>query len=62
MTGSADKTMKLIDLESGFKTFGTMKTTDAVYVLETVHNLSIAGTGDGNILAFDNDTLECLYG
>ena len=62
ITGSADKTIKLIDIESGFKEFGTMKTTDAVYCMETIHNLTLAGTGDGNILCYDNDTLECLYG
>lgn len=39
-----------------------MKATNSIYCLETIHNLTIAGAGDGNILAYDNDTLECLFG
>ena len=62
MTGSADKTIKVIDVLSGFKIFGQFETSDAVFTLETVYNLTIAGCGDGNLIVFDNDTGECLYG
>ena len=62
MTGSADKTIKLIDVLSGFKVFKTMKATDAVYCLQPMYNLTIAGTGDGNVYAYDNDSGKCLYG
>lgn len=62
VTGSADKTCMLIDMGSGFKKYGKMDATDAVFVLETIYNITLAGTGDGNVLAFDNDTQECLYG
>lgn len=62
VTGSADKTIKLIDVLSGFKTFNTFQTSDAVFSLEMVYNLTVAGCGDGNLIIFDNDSGECLYG
>ena len=62
ITGSADKTVKIIDILSGFKMFSTLETSDAVFTLETVYNLTIAGCGDGNLVVFDNDNGECLYG
>ena len=62
ITGSADKTLRVIDMHAGFKPLTNMKATDAVYCLETVYNLSIAGCGDGNVLCFDNDNGKCLYG
>lgn len=62
ITGSADKTLRVIDIHSGFKLLANMKATDAVYCLETVYNLTIAGCGDGNVLCFDNDTGKNLYG
>jgi len=61
-TASADKNIKLVDIVSGFKTYGTMAGTDAVFCLENIHNITLAGSGDGNLLAYDNDTCECLYG
>jgi hypothetical protein len=40
-----------------------MTTTDAVFCGKIIqNNLAIAGCGDGNILAFNLDTNECLYG
>lgn len=62
ITGSADKTLKIFDIASGFKHFGTMKSTDAVFCLETFDDITIAGSGDGSILAYDNNSQECLYG
>jgi WD40 repeat protein len=62
ITASADKTCAIIDPISGFKKRGFLKCTDAVYCLLSVYNLTVAGTGDGNIQVFDNDTQECLYG
>jgi len=56
VTASADKTGKLIDVVGGFKTAGVLKGTDALYCLESIHNLTVAGSGDGNVLVFDNDT------
>jgi WD40 repeat protein len=63
VTGSADKTLKKFDIISGFKHAGTMQTTDAVFCGKIIqNNLAIAGCGDGNIIAFDLDSNECLYG
>jgi len=62
ITGGSDNLINLVDIWGGFKHFGTMKATSPVHCLETIHNLTIAGTEDGNILAYDNDTFECLYG
>lgn len=52
----------MIDVLGGFKTYATMKATDVVYSIETVNNLIAAGCGDGNLVLFDGDTQECLYG
>lgn len=62
ITASSDNTIKLVDIWGGFRDFGTMQATSPIYCVEPIHNLTIAGAGDGNVLAFDNDTLECLYG
>lgn len=62
ITASADKSLKLTDIGSGFKQVGAMKATDAVYTLELFDDIVIAGAGDGSILAYDTNTLECLYG
>jgi hypothetical protein len=39
-----------------------MKATDAIYCVDPLYNLTIAGSGDGNVFAYDNDTGKCLYG
>jgi len=39
-----------------------MKATDAIYCVDSMYNLTIAGSGDGNILVYDNDNGNCLYG
>lgn len=62
VTGSADKTVKIFDVMSGFKLMHTMNSTDAVFCGKIVHNLAICGCGDGNILAFDLDQGKCIYG
>lgn len=62
ITGSADSTIRLIDIVSGFKTVCQMKATDAIYCVDHIYNLTVAGSGDGNVLVYDNDSGECLYG
>ncbi len=62
ITCSADKTCKIVDPLSSFKVRGQMQCKDAVFTIATVHNLTVAGCGDGNLLFFDNDTQKCLYG
>lgn len=62
MTCSADKTCKIIDPLKSFETRGVLKCGDAVYSCELAFNFTVAGCGDGNIVVFDNDSHECLYG
>lgn len=62
VTGSADKTIKTFDIFNGFKPLSIMKTTDAVFCGNVLQNLILVGCGDGNILCFNVDTGECLYG
>ena len=54
--------INLVDIWSGFKHFGEMESTSPVHCVETIHNLTIAGAEDGNVLAYDNDLQECLWG
>ena len=62
VTGSADKTIKTFDIFNDFKCVSTMKTTDAVFCGKVLENIVIVGCGDGNILAYDLDNGQCLYG
>lgn len=39
-----------------------MKATDAVFCGDIYENFLVAGCGDGNILGYNLDTLQCLYG
>lgn len=38
-----------------------MKATDAVFSVDTIYNVTVAGSGDGNVLVYDNDSGQCLY-
>lgn len=55
VTGSADKSVKLTDIVSGFKTVCQMKATDAIFAVDSIYNLTVAGSGDGNVFVYDND-------
>lgn len=39
-----------------------MKATDSLFSLDSIGSLTVAGSGDGNIFVYDNDTGKCLYG
>ena len=62
ITCSADKTCAIIDPQSGFKEIGRLKCSDAAFTMVTAWNYTAVGCGDGNLLVFNNDTQECLYG
>lgn len=62
VTGSADKTIKVFDILNGYKPLSVMNTTDAVFCGTVLQNLIVVGCGDGNILCFDSDTNQCLFG
>ena len=52
----------MFDILSGFKCFKTSKATSEVFCLEVFHNLLMAGGADGNMLVYDTNNGECLYG
>jgi WD40 repeat protein len=62
ITGSADKSIKIIDITSGFREIGTMKSTDSIYCGDINNNFIVVGCADGSLLAYNLDTLECLFG
>ena len=62
ITCSADKTCAIIDPQSGFKEVGRLKCSDAAFTFATAWNFTAVGCGDGDLLVFDNDTQQCLYG
>jgi hypothetical protein len=39
-----------------------MKSTDAVFCGDIYNNVIAVGCGDGNMLAYNLDTMQCLYG
>ena len=47
---------------NSFIEIGTGKTMDSVYCGDIYENFCIFGCGDGNIMAYSVDTMECLYG
>ena len=66
-TGSADKTVKVYDIKSvisnEMKEIAVMKTTDAVFCGDiSGGSYFVAGCGDGNLLGFDLNKMECVWG
>jgi WD40 repeat protein len=62
VTGSADKSIKVFDVLNSYKPTSVLKTTDAVFCGQVIQNLILVGCGDGNILGFNSDDNQCLYG
>ncbi|MCQ2817360.1 MAG: hypothetical protein MJ252_08865 [archaeon] len=62
VTGSADKTIKIFDMTNDFNQVGELKTADAVFCGDICGSILAAGCGDGNLLVYDLDTMECLFG
>lgn len=64
LTGSADKTVKLLDIMNNFKEIGVLKATDSILCgdLHPSESLLVVGCADGNMLAYNIDTFDCLYG
>jgi hypothetical protein len=51
-----------LDPQKSFEPRGVLKCGDAVFTIETVFDFTVAGCGDGNVIVFDNESQECLYG
>ena len=62
ITGAADNTLKVFDMTKGFKVIGELKSTDAVFCGDICGNVCLAGCGDGNLLCYNLDTMECAWG
>ena len=62
VTGAADNTVKVFDMQNDFKLIGNMKSADAVFCGDICGNILAAGCGDGNLLCYNLDTMECLWG
>lgn len=62
ITGSADKTIKIFDMANNFDQIGELKSADAVFSGDVFGNFLAAGCGDGNLLGYNLDTMECLWG
>jgi WD40 repeat protein len=62
VTGAADNTVKVFDMQNNFKLIGNMKSADAVFCGDICGNILAAGCGDGNLLCYNLDTMECLWG
>ena len=62
ITGSADKSIKIFDITKSFKQIAQMKTTDSILCGDVNNSFIAVGCIDGNMLAYNMDTLECLFG
>jgi len=62
LTGAADNTIKVFDMSKGFKVIGELKSTDAVFCGDICGNVCASGCGDGNLLCYNLDTMECAWG
>ena len=62
ITGAVDNILKVFDMNKGFKVVGELKSTDAVFCGDICGNVWAAGCGDGNLLAYNLDTMEWAWG
>ena len=60
-TCSADGTIQLLTIPD-FSIIKTINANDMVFALEEAYGVLVAGSGKGNVLAFDLSTGESLYG
>jgi WD40 repeat protein len=62
ITGSADKTIKILDLLDNLNEIASLKATDSIFCGEVYENFIAVGCGDGNLLGYSLDTMDCIYG
>ena len=62
VSAAADKSVKMWDVFNGMSSLGEMEATEAVMCGDMHDNIFFAGCGDGNLLAFNMDTQECIWG
>lgn len=62
ITGSSDKTVKILDAFMNFRVRSSMNSTGQVLCGELFNNIVVVGCTDGNVLAFNTDTEEAMFG
>ena len=62
VTASADGTAVVWDVNMGFQPRATLKANGGIFCGEVVGNLFACGCADGNLIVFDMDTQEALFG
>ena len=62
VSAAADKKVKMWDIFNSLSPLGEMDATEAVMCADMYKELLFTGCGDGNVLAFNLDTQECLWG
>lgn len=62
ITASSDKTIKITDVMNNFSEISSLKTTDSVVCGDIYESFLAVGCADGNMLAYDLNSFECLYG
>jgi WD40 repeat protein len=62
ITGSADKTIKILDITKNFEEIAIMKATDSIFCGDLYESTLVLGCGDGNLLTYNLDSFECIYG
>lgn len=54
--------MKIFDIVNNFGEIGNLKTTDSVVCGEILNSFLAIGCADGNLISYNLDNLDCLYG
>lgn len=62
VTGSADQTVKILDAYMGFQVRGEMRATGEILCGTMAHNKVAVGCSDGNLLVYDTDIQDCIFG
>ena len=62
ISGSADKTLRLFDLNNSFKEIACTQALEEIFCGDLYENFCIVGCRDGNIYAYNLDNMTCIYG
>jgi WD40 repeat protein len=62
VTASADGTAVVWDVVMGFRPRASLKASAAIFCGDVVGNLFVCGCADGNLIVFDLDTQDALFG
>ena len=57
-----DKLIKVFDMQKNFIQIGEMRSTDKILIAHNIENILITGCIDGNLLCYNIDLMECIWG